>query len=227
MNAPASATKPGCPDGFEAPALPGIEIPAERLLRVMGYRQGAPVRAQVRDMAEAMAALAMTAARPAVCCRRVPISGCTEQGLHLSTGTRFRGPTFASGLAGCGEVAIFILSLGSRFDGTQKNLAAAGKTLEAYMMEVAGWLGIESATGHFRGRLAARALCEGLALSRRMGPGYSSRVEGRKVEWPLEDQHALFSLFEGVELPARLLDGGFAMTPKMSRTGLYGLRPAH
>jgi hypothetical protein len=204
----------------------GIEISPDRMLRVMGYRQGAPIRAQVRRTSEAMAALAATAATPAACYRRVPIASCTTEALVLSSGTSFRFPTFAAYLSGCDEVAVFVLSLGGRFDSTQKDLAAGEQFLEAYMLETAGWLAIEEATRHFRAHLEAEARRDGLVLTRRMAPGYSFRLDGRKVEWSLEDQRPLLSLFDDSALPARLLEGGFAMTPKMSRSGLYGLRPA-
>lgn len=206
--------------------LRGIEISPERVLRVMGYRQGAPIRAEIRRTAEDMAALAAAAATPAACYRRMPIAACTTEGLLLSAGTFFRGPTFAAYLPGCDEVAVFVLSLGGRFDSTQKNLAAAGQTLEAYMLEIAGWLGIEEATRFFRAQLEAEARRDGFDLTRRMAPGYTSRINGRKVEWPLEDQQPLFSLFDATTLPARLLEGSSAMAPKMSRSGLYGLHRA-
>jgi len=203
----------------------GIGIEAQPLLRVLGYRNGAPVRPQVLATAQAMAGLAVAASTPRVAYRRVRIASCAPEGLELETGTRFRGSTFAAELADCHEVAIFVLSLGGRFDSTQKNLAAAGKTLEAYMLEIAGWLAIEQATRLFRNHLQAEARGQGLALTRRMAPGYTTRVAGQKVEWPLEDQEALFSLFDE-SAPARLLEGSCAMTPKMSRSGLFGLARA-
>jgi hypothetical protein len=203
----------------------GIEIEPGPLQRVLGNRTGSPVRPQVLATARAMAALAVTASAPRVAYRRVRIATCTPEGLALSTGTRFRGSTFAARLADCDEVALFVLSLGGRFDSTQKNLAAADKTLEAYMLEIAGWLAIEEATRLFRRHLQAEAEREALALTRRMAPGYTTRVEGLKVEWPLEDQEALFSLFDE-SAPARLLEGSCAMTPKMSRSGLFGLARA-
>ncbi|MFS8086012.1 MAG: hypothetical protein ACMG6H_10310 [Acidobacteriota bacterium] len=221
-----SARADATPGATSVFGLREIEISPERLLRVMGYRAAAPVRATVRRTAEAMAALAASAATLAVCCRRVPIARCTSEGLVLATGTFFSGPAFAAYLAGCNEVAVFVLSLGTRFDSAQKNLAAGEQILEAYMMEIAGWLGIEEATRLFRAHLEEEARRDGLVLTRRMAPGYSFRIDGRKVEWPLEDQRAVFSLFDDARLPARLYEGGCAMTPKMSRTGLYGLRSA-
>ena len=218
LRAPARATSAFAPRR--------LEIAPERVLRVMGYRQETPIRTQVRRTAADMAALAATAATPAACYRRVPIAQCTPEALVLANGVSLRSPIFAAWLAGGGEVAAFVLSLGGRFDSTQKNLAARGQALEAYMLEIAGWLAIEETTRHFRVHLASLARQDGLVLTRRMAPGYSFRLDGRKVEWPLEDQQPLLSLFDDAVLPARLLEGGFAMTPKMSRSGLYGLRPA-
>ncbi len=214
---------PGAPSFFRTR---GAAIAPGRVLRVMGYREGTPIRAQIRRTAEAMAALAATAATPAACYRRVPTACCDGSGLVLATGVAFGGPTFAAYVSNCREVAIFVLSLGERFDATQKHLAASEQTLEAYMLEIVGWLAVEEVTRLFRAHLDAEMRREGLALTRRLAPGYTSRVNGRKVEWPLEDQRELFSHFDATDLPARLLEGSCAMTPKMSRSGLYGLHPA-
>ncbi len=223
MIAAAASDLPGAVECFAARVM---EIAPERVLRVMGYRQGASIRPQIRGTAAAMAALAATAATPSACYRRLPIASCDESGLVLATGSIFRGPTFAAYLSDCREVAVFVLSLGEQFDATQNRLAADEQTLEAYVLEIAGWLAIEQATQLFREQLDAAARREGLALTRRLAPGYTSRVGGRKVEWPLEDQPQLFRAFGASVLPARLLEESCAMTPKMSRSGLYGLHPA-
>ncbi|TSA12977.1 MAG: hypothetical protein D4R74_10570 [Betaproteobacteria bacterium] len=200
-----------------------LRISPERVLRVMGYRDGVSIRTQIRRTAEAMATVLTSVATPTARYRRVQIASCGPEGLLLSTGTSFRGPTFAAYLSDCAEAAIFILSLGNRFDSTQKHLTDSGHSVEAYMLEIAGWLGIEEATRLLRTHLDEEARSDGLQLTRRMAPGYTSRVGGQKVEWPLEDQLPLFSLFDESTLPARLLEGSCAMTPKMSRSGLYGL----
>jgi hypothetical protein len=169
-----------------------------------------------------MAALAVTASAPRVAYRRVRIATCTPEA-RASTGTLSR-PTFAARLADCDEVALFVLSLGGRFDSTQKNLAAAGQDARG-----ACW---RSPLARDRGghaplpqAPAGRGGGRGAGAHARMAPGYTTRVEGLKVEWPLEDQEALFSLFDE-SAPARLLEGSCAMTPKMSRSGLFGLARA-
>ena len=90
--------------------------------------------------------------------------------------------------------------------------------------ETAGWLAIEDATRKFKVRLRGEALERGERITSRMGPGYSYKVAGRMHTWSLEEQRGLFALFEGAATPAQLM-ASCAMTPKLSRSGLYGLAP--
>lgn len=201
----------------------GIDIRPERMLRIMGYREGAPVRPAVYRTASAMAELAQAAIAPVIHDCRVTVSRCDNDGLLLSDGTAFRGPVFAKYLDGCEAAVAFILTLGGRFDSTAKNLVSGGNMLEAVFLETAGWVAVEGATQLYADHLTQRVRGEGMQLTRRLAPGYSFRVGGRKAEWPLEDQKPLFGLFAGRQLPVEIMES-CAMTPKMSRTGFYGLR---
>jgi len=91
-------------------------------------------------------------------------------------------------------------------------------------LETVGWMAVEQATKRLLRHLGELVGPEGLVLTRRMAPGYSFSVGGRKCDWSLFEQPALFGIFRDVELPVRLLESG-GMVPKMSRSGLYGLRP--
>jgi cobalamin-dependent methionine synthase I len=71
-------------------------------------------------------------------------------------------------------------------------------------------------------RTAARE--EGHRVSIRMGPGYVYRDGDADVCWPLTEQKTLFEVFDGIDLPVHLMES-CAMTPKMSRSGIYGLSP--
>lgn len=201
----------------------GIEVRPERMLRIMGYREGAPVRPVVQRIAGAMAELAATAIKPVIHDCQVSIVRCDEAGLQLAGGTVFRGSVFAKHLAGCGYAIAFILTLGPRIDNIEKNLVAGGNLLEATFLETAGWVAVEEATRIYTEQLGARVVADGMELTRRLAPGYSFRVGNRKIDWPLEDQKLLFGLFSDVRLPVDLLES-CAMMPKMSRTGVFGLR---
>lgn len=203
----------------------GLDIRPERVLRVMGYRAQKPPRPAVVRIAEAMIEVLAAAMNPSLHYRRVPIEILEDSRLVLSEGTIFNGTLFRRHLAGCRDVVAFVLTLGDRLDSTQKNLVAGEKLLEAVLLETAGWLAIEEATRLFTIHLAESLKTEDLVLSRRLAPGYTLRVDDRKAEWPLEDQKALFTLFRDAAIPVALLDS-CAMVPKMSRSGLFGLRPA-
>jgi hypothetical protein len=201
----------------------GIEIKTEPMLKIMGYRAGAPVRPVVRRMAERIAELAVSAISPTVHHCRIGIEHCDEAGIRLADGTTFQGPVFAKHVGDCREAVAFIMTLGSRFDVTQKNLSGSDNLLEAVFLEAAGWVVIEEATRLFTRHFRKIALEDGLDFSRRLAPGYVFRIGNRKIDWPLEDQKTFFAIFKNIDLPVVLLES-CAMTPKMSRTGFFGLK---
>ncbi len=205
-----------------------IEVPVDPLLRLQGYRDMARIRPRVREIATRMAALAGTLVAPETTYRRLRIGSCTPAALSLETGaetgaetgretaTAFHGAEFAKVLGGCREVVVFVLTLGAGLDAETERFTANEEIVEALFLEMAGWIAVERVTRNFAGHLASLVRGENLAPTRRLGPGY--------VDWPLEEQAALFGLLDGAPLPVRLLDG-CAMIPKKSRSGLYGLRP--
>ena len=197
-----------------------IEVPVDPLLRLQGYRDMARIRPRVRAIATKTAALAGTLVAPETYYRRVRIGSCTPAALALETGTEtgvtFHSAEFAKVLGRCREVVVFVLTLGAGFDAQAERFTANEEIVEALFMEMAGWIAVERVTKNFAGHLASLVRDENLAPTRRLGPGY--------VDWPLEEQAALFTLLDGAPLPVRLLDS-CAMIPKKSRSGLYGLRP--
>ena len=58
-------------------------------------------------------------------------------------------------------------------------------------------------------------------MSPRLGPGYSYKLDGRSVLWPLEQQQPLFEMFARDDVDIELLES-CAMLPKISRSGLFG-----
>jgi hypothetical protein len=194
------------------------------MLKIMGYRAGAPVRPAVRRMAERIAELAASAIAPTVHHCRIGIEHCDDTGIRLTDGTAFQGPVFVKHVGDCREAVAFVMTLGPRFDLTQKNLSDADNLLESVFLETAGWVAIEEATRLFTQHFRKIALEDRLDLTRRLAPGYVFRVGDRKVDWPLEEQKEFFAIFRNIDLPVTLLDS-CAMMPKMSRTGFFGLRP--
>ena len=85
--------------------------------------------------------------------------------------------------------------------------------LEAYLLDLAGWAGIEAAARALRRDLIA-ALPRS-RVSHRLGPGHR--------DWPLTEQRDLVTLFEGSDAPVRLSEHG-VLIPFKSISGLFALR---
>ena len=192
------------------------------MLRIHGYSDLGRVRPTIRRTAETVAALAESLLAPEVCYRRVAITACNGSALILEPGTVFHSDAFSKFMSGCTEVVVFVLTIGTNLDREIQDRLNDDKLLEALFLETAGWLSVEETTKSFAQHLRKQVQADGHRLTRRMGPGYSYKVDRKRCDWALEEQQLLFRLFDGTPLSVRLLES-CAMIPKMSRSGLYGL----
>jgi hypothetical protein len=206
-----------------APAPPAVH--GDRILRIQRYSDLTRVRPVIRRAADAMARHAESLSDPAVAYVRAPIAALDEEALAIGEGPRFHCRAFATQLRGCTEIAAFVLTVGPALPERVVELVEAGDLLEGLLLETAGWLAIEDATRQFKVHLRAEMQALGRRITSRMGPGYSYRIGGSMHAWPLQEQGALFGLFEGADLPVSLMHS-CAMVPKMSRSGLYGVASA-
>ena len=200
-----------------------IQVKVEPMLRIQGYTDPSRVRTVVRKTAEAMATLAESCFQSQVCYLRVPIRCCERGVLTLATGTVFHCDAFSKFLPACHETIVFVLTVGERFDQELGRLQNEDKLLEALFFENAGWLGVETVTRQFSQFLREQAAERREKMTRRLSPGYSFKLESGVSEWSLFEQAELFSLFDGKSIPVYILESG-AMLPKMSRSGLYGIK---
>ena len=202
-----------------------VDVRAERILRIQGYRDMERVRRPIRRAAEKAAEIACEIAEGDVGYRRVAIAACNGSSLALEGGERFECAAFERFLAQCESVLVFSMTAGAALDRRIDDLMAADDPVVALMLDTAGWLAIESVTRQFSERLKAECEPAGLRLTRRMGPGYTYRVGRDMAPWGLEEQAGLFRVLGEEVSPVTVLESG-AMLPKMSRSGLYGLRAA-
>lgn len=210
--------------GDETFTPPPVTVRVAPMLRIQGYSDLSRVRPVIKDVAQRMASVAEQSFNPAVRYRHLKVLSCVEGTLALETGTDLHCPAFAHFLPECREVVVFVLTIGRDFDRRLEDLLQRGKTLEALFLESAGWLGVETVTKRLTEHLRRTSARRGLRLTRRIAPGYTYRIGDTTTEWELREQEPLFGLFEGDNLPVRLLDS-CAMLPKMSRSGMFGLRP--
>lgn len=200
-------------------------VTADRILRVQGYTPGRRIPAALQNAAESTAEIVARVSAPQARYRRLAAQALDEDGtLRLADGVQFRCKAFNAYLGDCRAVVLFVLTLGPGLDLVERNLCGSGNLMEAVLLESAAWMAIEHATKKLARQVADEMADEGLSPSRRMAPGYEFRIGGRKLLWPLEQQKQLFAALGPDPLPVELLES-CAMTPKMSRSGLWGFRP--
>ena len=202
-----------------------VDVRTERILRIQGYRDMERVRKPIRRAADKAAAIAREIAEGEVGFRRIGIAACSGVNLELEGGERFECAAFERFLTECESVIVFAMTAGAAIDRRIDELMAADDPVVALLLDTAGWLAIESITRRFSERLKADCEPAGLRLTRRMGPGYTYRMGREMAPWGLEEQEGLFKVLGEEASPVAVLPSG-AMLPKMSRSGLYGLRVA-
>ena len=208
--------------GVFRPGKPTLRV--DRILRLQGYRTLEKVRPVVRRAADIAAERAEAAIRPEVHYCRSAIRSTDAGALALADGVVFSCPAFERLLARAHAVVVVIVTMGAALD---EELAASAERkdaqpLDQLFLETCGWLAVEQTTKQFGAFYKGLVRPQGERITSRLAPGYSYRVGGRTVAWPLEQQHQVFQMFSGVDLPVRLLESA-AMLPKMSRTGMYGI----
>ena len=203
-----------------------LSIDPVKMLRIHGYKDIDAVRPIILRTAEDISVRAANIMKPIVIFRRVGIAQCNTEELNLANGLSFQGHAFSQYFAGAEEVVVVVITVGKKLDDEVIGCMDIFEPLEALFLETAGWLGIEWTTRSFVNYLTELVSNEKLRPTRRMGPGYSYKIDGGEEMWSLEDQRHLFSVFDDVDLPVRLLES-CAMMPKMSRSGVYGLVPSY
>ncbi len=201
-----------------------VRVDPLKMLRIHGYRDLEKVRPVIRKAANDIAVVAEGLMVPQAHSCKIEVVSYGHDSMELANGTVFENVDFGSVLDNAPAVVVVVLTVGHALD--EAVIAAMDKfePLDALFLETAGWLGIEAATKFFVNELKETARTHGRRVTRRLGPGYSYKVSGRQMNWPLEQQRRLFDVFGDVELPIRLLES-CAMLPKMSRSGMYGLAP--
>ncbi|MEZ5933318.1 MAG: hypothetical protein R3F54_15475 [Alphaproteobacteria bacterium] len=202
-------------------SLDGIVIDDAKILRLQGYRDLERIRPAIRQAATSSARETEALIKPMVYYRLCHVQRFGGKTLELENSLVFENEAFQRFLEDAQQVAVFILTMGHALDQAVIDYTANDQLLMALFLETAGWLGIEAATKKLSAHLRGQARRSGLRLSPRLGPGYSYKLDGRSVIWPLEQQQTLFKLFAEYPVDIELLES-CVMLPKISRSGLYG-----
>lgn len=204
----------------------GITIDDTSILRIQGYRDLDRVRPAIKRAAASAARQTESLISPRIYYRILDVKRCKGESLELEDGTVFENEAFQRFLKEARQIVVFILTMGHELDQAVIDDIGKDQLLNALFLETAGWLGIEGATRALSTHLRGRAKERGERLSPRLGPGYSYKLDGRSVCWPLEQQQTLFKLFANDPIDVDLLES-CAMLPKISRSGIYGFLAAN
>jgi hypothetical protein len=183
------------------------------VLRLARYRRRHDAPAPVWDATRAIAARAGALAAPAAALRLVRVAPVVSTQVCLAEGPRFSGHAVARHLSGARRAVAFILTLGPALEAEIVALGEHHELLEAYLLDLAGWAGIEAAVRALRRDLVAAL--PGARVSHRLGPGHR--------DWPLADQRELMRLFGEDAVPVQLSEHG-VLIPLKSISGLFAVR---
>jgi hypothetical protein len=184
------------------------------ILRLARYRRRDEAPAAVWDATRAMAARASELVAPMAGLRLLRVASAALAHVSLVRGPSFSGHAVGRHFAGASQAIAFVLTLGPALEAEVIALGERQDLLEAYLLDLAGWAGIEAAARALRRDLVA-ALPRA-RVSHRLGPGHR--------DWPLTEQRDLVALFEGAAGPVRLSEHG-VLIPFKSISGLFALRP--
>jgi hypothetical protein len=131
------------------------------------------------------------------------------QTVSLSTGS-----IIAKQLRNSSSLAIFVSTAGPEMERWSSQLMAEGEMMHGFIVDTIASSVVEQASEWLEKRIADSVKANGWSLTNRYSPGY--------CDWPVSDQHALFSLlpsgFCGITLTASAL-----MIPVKSLSGVIGV----
>jgi hypothetical protein len=201
------------PDRVVAWRPEGLAIDPWTVLRLARYRRRDDAPAPVWDATRAMTARAGELAEPVAGLRLVRVAATASAQVSLAEGPRFSGHAVARHLSGAHRAVAFVLTLGPALEGEIVALGERQELLEAYLLDLAGWAGIEAAVRALRRDLVAAF--PGARVSHRLGPGHR--------DWPLTEQRELVELFGEDVAPLKLSEHG-VLVPFKSISGLFAIR---
>ena len=211
---------------FERILFPPPQVQVDKLLRVHGYRKNHKIKPVVREAANQAVIRLKENSSPQGFFFLEEIECHKEDILLLKSGIEFKCRVFEEMLANTTHLISFIISLGKDIDKEIKKFSKNQREpLASFFMETAGRLSLELILRESRVKIIEYTTKNGMKLGNRMAPGYSYPVKstGQRVMWDLEQQFNLFNIFNNLDLPVELIEGS-VMLPRMSRSGIFGIR---
>ena len=211
---------------FECIRFPFPDLKIDSVLRAQGYRKNHKVRLAIRKAASVSIKRLRDSAAPQGFFFFEKIKALEGNKLKMNSGVEFDCPVFEDMLSGSTHLISFVLTLGKEVD--EKICGYVGdaeEPLANLFLETAARLCLELVMRQARIKLTEFSRLNQMVLGKRMAPGYSykEKITNNRIMWDLTEQANLFKMFRGFEIPVKLMESS-TMIPKMSRSGIFGLR---
>ena len=151
---------------------------------------------------------------PRLIWKELSITRIDKTGVTLSCGTHLQSRKMAYALQNSLGLIGFIATVGRRIDREIESLMDAGALAHGYVADALGSGAVESLADRFHNEMARKVAQQEQKVGLRFSPGY--------CDWPLTDQHKLFSILDHEAIGVELGDTAL-MTPRKSITAVFGV----
>tara|TARA_B100002052_G_scaffold230267_1_gene212936 strand:+ start:18 stop:686 length:669 start_codon:yes stop_codon:yes gene_type:complete len=206
---------------FSSPSISPLKI-----LRTHGYRNKEVIKKKILEAANKAIERLTSSSSPVGYFCIEEISNHFSSKIELKCGTSLNCGIFNERLAQSKFLIAFILTLGKEVDETIKKISNnSDEPLGALFLENASWLALELVLRDARSKIIKFAKYHDMQIENRMAPGYTyqSKIYRKRMMWELEEQKILFGLFDKESISIRLTES-CTMLPRMSRSGIFGLK---
>ena len=211
---------------FEKTLFSHPNISPLKILRTHGYRSKDVIKKKILDATNKAIKILSTSSTPVGYFCIEEISNNYRNKIELKCGTTFNSDLFKERFAKSKFLVAFIITLGKEVDETIKKISnCSDEPLGALFLENASWLALELVLRDARSKIIKFAKNNDMQIENRMAPGYTypSKINKKRIMWELQEQKILFGLFDKESISIRLTDS-CTMLPRMSRSGIFGLK---
>ncbi len=180
-----------------------------------GWEGGRQLEAHITAMYEDICREARSLAEPAFAWAYHGVAAIRSNELRLDGGQTIKSRFLAQKLAPARGLVAMAATIGPRLEDRIKAYQAAGDTMAAYLLDLAGSALVESAYYSGFQQVEIKAAAAGLEATTPFGPGHSY--------WEnLADQETLFTLVDATSLGITLTTS-YLMLPRKSVSGISGI----
>lgn len=191
-----------------------IKVDRKDVCRYLGYSPDVEPSARIASLLDEYVETARNLIRPCYSFIIKDIKAIVGSRVFIEGSVVFTSEAIAKLLERCEKVAVFILTIGGRFDETVRWLADSELIIEAYALDAIGSSIAEGLANSVQDRIREAAHARGLCISRRFCPGY--------CDWDISQQEMVFGAMN-YEYSGVLLTDDYLMVPEKSMSGIIGI----